>query len=72
MSDKDIPQVGTSVDDKQTSDIVTEKAANDDKHSRATCLFNGAQYSQGAIVCSSHKILECQWNGTWYQTTRSC
>jgi len=43
---------------------------NDDTRSmHASCKWNGTEYSDGATVCSSHRLYEC-WNGRWVEISQ--
>jgi hypothetical protein len=63
MADQDIIQVGPIDPALRTSDIVDAEEQGD--AARATCWFNGAQYGQGAVICSAGRQLFCQSSGIW-------
>lgn len=66
MADEEkIPQVGPVDVTKKTSQILPEGEASDEGDERATCWFNGMQYSPGAQVCSGGKRLKCYSSGNW-------
>jgi hypothetical protein len=63
MADQDITQVGPIDPALKTSDIVDVEEQGGE--AKAICWFNGAQYGQGAVICSAGQQLFCQSNGIW-------
>lgn len=55
----EIPVVGAADKDKKTSPV---RGA----YAKATCYYNGQQYSEGAVICADHRQLECWSDGTWF------
>lgn len=40
-----------------------------DRPGHAACKWNGQEYSDGATVCSSHRLYEC-WDGRWIEISQ--
>jgi hypothetical protein len=56
----------------QNSPIVPKSPVPPAGGEKATCWWNGKQYSSGATVCSNQKEYECGATGAWSETGESC
>ena len=68
MSDKAEPKiekVGPIDPTKKTSPIVKEEPKEATTKDLTTCLYNGAEFGSGAIICSGGHLLVCTGSGYW-------